>query len=67
MGGLGKVIRRFALTREMALEVLIPWNERCEPPWSVTEIGHKLDDIYKDTTNASDWGQCLTDECGYTR
>ena len=44
----------------MAHEALLPWNSRCEPPWSDTEIGHKLDDIYRDTT-ASDWGQCLND------
>jgi hypothetical protein len=44
----------------MALEAIIPWNEKCEPPWSVTEINHKLDDIYKDTT-ATDWGQFLND------
>ena len=57
--GLGKVIRRFALTREMAIKALIPWNQRCEPPWSQKEIEHKLDDIYKDQ-DSSDWGQCLT-------
>ena len=60
ISSLGKVVRRFSLTREMALEAIIPWNEKCEPPWSVTEINHKLDDIYKDTT-ATDWGQFLND------
>ena len=42
MGGLGKVVRRFTLTREMALEAIIPWNEKCEPPWSDTEITTNL-------------------------
>ena len=61
ISGLGKTIRRFALTREMAIKVLTPWNQKCEPPWSQKEIEHKLDDIYKDT-GASDWGYCLTDD-----
>jgi len=46
IASLGKVIRRFALTREMAIKVLMPWNEKCEPQWSQKEIEHKLDDIY---------------------
>jgi hypothetical protein len=58
--GLGKVIRRFALTREMALEAIVDWNNRCEPPWNESELAHKLDDIYGDSYNADDWGQLLT-------
>ena len=60
--GLGKVIRRFALPREMALEAIIGWNSRCEPPWSNAELSHKLDDIYTDGATATDWGKFLTDD-----
>ena len=57
--GIGKVIRRFALTREMALEAIVDWNNRCEPPWSDTELAHKLDNIYADEHSADDWGSAL--------
>ena len=58
--GLGKVVRRFALTRDMAEEVVVDWNNRCDPPWSAAELAHKLDSIYADTHDADDWGQLLT-------
>jgi hypothetical protein len=60
--GLGKLIRRFALTREMAEEVIGDWNDRCEPPWSEAELTHKLDSIYTDSRDADDWGKFLDDD-----
>ena len=59
LAGLGKVIRRLALTREMAIEALADWNSRCEPPWSAAELAHKLDSIYADAVGADDWGKLL--------
>ena len=60
--GLGKVIRRFALPREMAEEAIGDWNSRCEPPWSDEELAHKLDSIYADGHDADDWGKFLDDD-----
>src|SRR5512135_2546451 len=40
------------------------YNERCEPPWSASELAHKLDDIYRDRYGADDWGKYVTEETG---
>lgn len=38
------VVRGFDLDEASALEVLAPWNARCEPPWSEKELRHKVSD-----------------------
>ena len=58
--GLGKAVRRFALPRDLALEAIVDWNNRCDPPWNESELAHKLDSIYADAHGADDWGQLLT-------
>jgi len=37
-----RLVRGFALSDHEALELLIEWNERCEPPWSERELLDKL-------------------------
>ncbi len=37
-----RLVRGFALTDADALEVLIEWNARCQPPWSERELIDKL-------------------------
>lgn len=39
----------FGLRREEALELLLEFNTRCEPPWSEAELRHKLADAFKRT------------------
>lgn len=39
----------FGLRREEALELLLEFNTRCEPPWSEKELRHKLDDAVRKT------------------
>lgn len=36
------VVQKFALTEEEALFVLRQWNRRCVPPWSESELRHKV-------------------------
>ncbi len=38
------VVRGLDLDEASALEVLGPWNARCEPPWSERELRHKVSD-----------------------
>jgi hypothetical protein len=37
-----RLVRGFALSDHEALELLIAWNVRCEPPWSERELTDKL-------------------------
>jgi hypothetical protein len=37
-----RLTRGFALDDEQALTVLFEWNERCEPPWTTSELLDKL-------------------------
>lgn len=37
-----RLTRGFALDDEQALAVLFEWNERCEPPWTTSELLDKL-------------------------
>jgi hypothetical protein len=37
-----RLTRGFALDEEQALRVLSEWNERCQPPWTTTELVDKL-------------------------
>jgi hypothetical protein len=41
------LVRGFGLSQETALQVLQPWNARCQPPWSEKELRHKLADADK--------------------
>jgi hypothetical protein len=36
------VVRGFDLGEDEALTALVEWNDRCDPPWSVTELQHKI-------------------------
>lgn len=38
---------KFALTFEQAWPLLLEWNSVCEPPWSETELEHKLRDALR--------------------
>lgn len=37
-----RLVRGFALNDEQALHVLMDWNARCQPPWSLDELLDKL-------------------------
>lgn len=37
-----RVVRGFALGNADALEVLMEWNQRCDPPWSTKELERKI-------------------------
>jgi hypothetical protein len=37
----------FGLGKRQSIALLSEWNERCEPPWSPTELEHKIDDANK--------------------
>lgn len=41
------VVRGFALKSADALAVLDSWNARCEPPWSPSELAHKVDEAMR--------------------
>lgn len=41
----------FDLVPEVAFDVLQSWNARCQPPWSDTELRHKIDDALKATNH----------------
>jgi hypothetical protein len=38
------LVEKFGLTYEDAIELLLEYNERCDPPWSIDELNHKLVD-----------------------
>lgn len=37
-----RVVRGFALGNADALEVLMEWNQRCDPPWTTKELERKI-------------------------
>jgi putative DNA primase/helicase len=37
----------FALSQEQAWPILLDYNSRCVPPWSVAELNHKLESASK--------------------
>lgn len=39
--------QKFGLNFDEAWPLLLEWNERCEPPWSLTELEHKLHDALR--------------------
>jgi hypothetical protein len=41
------LVQGFALAPETALALLTEWNASCDPPWSATELQHKVDDADK--------------------
>lgn len=52
------VVRGFALgSSAEALAVLETWNVRCEPPWSASELGHKVREAMR--VGAMPWGKML--------
>lgn len=55
------LIHGFCLDRAVALEILVSdFNPRCEPPWSETELIHKLDDAQQ-CNHAKPRGYLLAD------
>ncbi len=58
--GVCKVVRGFGLTAEEAFSILAPWNqEKCQPPWSDTELRHKIDEAI--SKGKDDWEGLLND------
>lgn len=41
------LVKNFALSIDDALPLLSEWNARCEPPWTESELLHKLNDAAK--------------------
>ena len=39
-----RLVRGHGLLPEVAAELLAPWNQRCDPPWSPVELLHKCQD-----------------------
>ncbi len=52
-----RVVRGCILPTDVALEVMRPWNERCEPPWSDAELHHKIEEA--ETRGEFAWGDEL--------
>ncbi len=41
-------VKDFGVDKDTALELLMDhWNYKCEPPWDVDELSHKVDHAYK--------------------
>lgn len=47
------LVHFFELPRELALQVLTEYNERCAPPWSAKELNHKLESAQKSRWNGA--------------
>jgi len=47
----------FDLTQDQAYSVLVPWNERCEPPWNESGLRRKIREA--DTKSSKDRGYIL--------
>jgi len=43
----GCLIQKFGLSIAEAWPLMLEYNDRCEPPWSIRELQHKLHDAYK--------------------
>jgi P4 family phage/plasmid primase-like protien len=43
----GHLVRGFDLSLDDAMQLLCEWNADCQPPWSETELSHKLNDADK--------------------
>ena len=41
------LVHGFALSESQAWPILLDYNRRCKPPWSVDELRHKLEDAGK--------------------
>ena len=41
------LVHGFAMSNEEAWPLLLEFNARCEPPWTVKELAHKLEDARK--------------------
>lgn len=39
-----RLVQRFNLTAEQALELMQEWNAKCEPPWAPKDLMHKITD-----------------------
>lgn len=50
------LVKGFCLEKNTALSLLQEWNSKCSPPWSDTELEHKIDDAEKsNTTRGYGW------------
>lgn len=45
-------LQNLGISREMALEIMAPWNERCDPPWDDEELAIKVENAYGYAQNA---------------
>lgn len=55
-----KVISGFDLTPDEAMEVLVDhYNPRCEPPWSESELAHKIEDSHRIAQESQNRGWLL--------
>lgn len=44
---LAKKLFGFGLSCEQVMELMLEWNQTCLPPWSDSELQHKIDDAFK--------------------
>ena len=45
--GQARVVRGFDLAEHEALEALVDWNTRCQPPWTPRELGQKVRNVLR--------------------
>lgn len=43
-------VRDFGVSPADALALMLDWNERCEPPWSMDDLSRKVENAYKYAT-----------------
>jgi hypothetical protein len=59
-----RLVWGFALSPEDAWEFMLAFNARCEPPWSESELRHKLNDALVDPKHQHARGHLLDDGPG---
>ena len=47
------LVKGFGLESSTALELLTPWNARCQPPWRTSELKRQLERAESESTTAS--------------
>lgn len=51
-----KLVHGFGLDDYDAWDVLLEYNQRCDPPWNEKELRHKLEDARKETRHSHPFG-----------
>jgi hypothetical protein len=46
-------VRDFGVSADNALETILKWNERCEPPWDIDDLQKKIENAYRYAQNSA--------------